>query len=110
MPLFSPSSSSALSETYHSIRPRRPSLEPEGEILSTRGQRLASLIRRRSFSAQSPDPYDDGARYDELTMSRNHMDVPPLERASRLIGDIKSVYNWYATDMEDILLPKQDMK
>ncbi|KAB8072982.1 hypothetical protein BDV29DRAFT_176271 [Aspergillus leporis] len=95
MPLFSPSSSSALSETYHSIRPRRPSLEPEGEILSTRGQRLASLIRRRSFSAQSPDPYDDGARYDELTMSRNHMDVPPLERASRLIGDIKSVYNWH---------------
>ncbi|KAF7593605.1 hypothetical protein BBP40_011123 [Aspergillus hancockii] len=94
VPQFSRSSSPALSESFHSIRPRRPSLEPEGEILSTRGQRLASLIRRRSISAQSPEPYDDGARYDGHVVSRSHTDIPPLERATRLIGDVKSVYNW----------------
>ncbi|KAB8206825.1 hypothetical protein BDV34DRAFT_192838 [Aspergillus parasiticus] len=85
MPQSSPPSSPALSSSYHSIRPRRPSLEIEGEILSTRGQRLASLIRRRSISAQSPEPWDDTTRHDEL---------PPWERAKKLIGDVKSVYNW----------------
>lgn len=77
-----------MSSSCHSIRPRRPSLEFEGEILSTRGQRLASLIRRRSISTQSPEPWDDSTRYDEL---------PPWERAKKLIGDVKSVYNWYVT-------------
>ncbi|KAE8421787.1 hypothetical protein BDV36DRAFT_280375 [Aspergillus pseudocaelatus] len=86
MPQSSPPSSPALSSSYHSIRPRRPSLEFEGEILSTRGQRLASLIRRRSISTQSPEPWDDSTRHDDL---------PPWERAKKLIGDVKSVYNWY---------------
>ncbi|KAB8257715.1 hypothetical protein BDV32DRAFT_78891 [Aspergillus pseudonomiae] len=84
MPQGSPPSSPALSSSHQSIRPRRPSLEPEGEILSTRGQRLASLIRRRSFT-QSPEPWEDSFRHDEL---------PPWERAKKLIGDVKSVYNW----------------
>ncbi|GMF68839.1 unnamed protein product [Aspergillus oryzae] len=89
MPQSSPPSSPALSSSYHSIRPRRPSLEIDGEILSTRGQRLASLIRRRSISTQSPEPWDDTPRHDEL---------PPWERAKKLIGDVKSVYNWYVID------------
>ncbi|KAB8232728.1 hypothetical protein ETB97_010467 [Aspergillus alliaceus] len=94
MPQFSPSPSPALSGSHHSIQPRRPSLEPEGEILSTRGQRLASLIRRRSISVQGREPYDDSTRYDELAASRDYTEVPPLERAVQLIGDVKPIYDW----------------
>ncbi|KAL4897191.1 hypothetical protein BDV59DRAFT_85842 [Aspergillus ambiguus] len=74
------------------IRPTRPSLEPEGEILATRGQRLASLIRRRSVSSQGRE-FDDSFRPDESIFAREQADSP-WERALRLIGRSRPIYDW----------------
>jgi hypothetical protein len=82
-----------------SIQPTRPSLEPEGEILATRGQRLASLLRRRSVSSQGHE-FDDHIRPEEGQGPRDA--DTPWERALRLIGDSRPIYNWYA--MTDIPL------
>ncbi|KAA8646322.1 hypothetical protein EYZ11_008449 [Aspergillus tanneri] len=77
-----------------SIQPRTPTLAREGEILSTRGQSLARLIRRRSVSVQSRDDQDGGFQQDDLVTPWERMDKVPLERARRLIGNIKPMYNW----------------
>ncbi|KAG2413993.1 hypothetical protein HFD88_003184 [Aspergillus terreus] len=74
-----------------SIQPTRPSLEPEGEILATRGQRLASLIRRRSVSSQGHE-FDDHIRPEEGQGPRDA--DTPWERALRLIGDSRPIYDW----------------
>ncbi|KAL2836093.1 hypothetical protein BJY01DRAFT_61213 [Aspergillus pseudoustus] len=75
------------------IRPRRPSLDPQGEILSTRGQYLPSLIRRRSFSTQKSDGFLDSER-DEAWSFRDRNERPALARARDLIGEGKPSYNW----------------
>ncbi|KAE8145095.1 hypothetical protein BDV25DRAFT_170817 [Aspergillus avenaceus] len=95
MPQFSPSFSPAPSDSnHHSLQPRRPSLEPEGEILSTRGQRLAGLIRRRSLSVQGRSVYDGSSSREDNVARRDHSEALPWERAKQLIGDVKPVYNW----------------
>jgi divalent metal cation (Fe/Co/Zn/Cd) transporter len=75
------------------IRPRTPSLDPQGEILSTRGQYLPSLIRRRSFSTQKSDGFLDTER-DETGSFRDRPERPALARAKDLIGEGKPSYNW----------------
>ncbi|PWY90203.1 hypothetical protein BO70DRAFT_377369 [Aspergillus heteromorphus CBS 117.55] len=69
------------------IRPRQPSLDLDRDLLSTRGQRLGGLIRRRSLSIQSSDGFDELDRSDEVFR-------PPFERARRLIGDNRPIYRW----------------
>ncbi|KAF9893026.1 hypothetical protein FE257_012437 [Aspergillus nanangensis] len=93
-----PISAASPDPSESSIRPTRPTLEPEGEILSTRGQRLASLIRRRSISSQ-----DDFFRPDESA---------PWERALRLIGDSRPIYNWqhYWRDPSTLKGMQQDVR
>ncbi|KAI9368879.1 hypothetical protein BJX61DRAFT_190661 [Aspergillus egyptiacus] len=73
------------------IRPRRPSLDPQGEILSTRGQYLPSLIRRRSFSNQS-DFLD--SEHDGFGAFWDAIERPALARAKELIGEGRPSYNW----------------
>jgi hypothetical protein len=92
MPQFSDPSSP--SDIDSPIRPRRPSLDPQGEILSTRGQYLPSLIRRRSFSTQKSDGFLDTER-DETGSFRDRFERPALARAKDLIGEGKPSYNWY---------------
>jgi hypothetical protein len=75
------------------IRPRRPSLEPPGDILSTRGQYLSSLIRRRSFSSQKSDGFFD-AECDDTASFRDR-ERPAVARARDLIGERRPSYNWY---------------
>ncbi|KAL2860292.1 hypothetical protein BJX68DRAFT_224846 [Aspergillus pseudodeflectus] len=91
MPQFSDPSSP--SDIDSPIRPRRPSLDPQGEILSTRGQYLPSLIRRRSFSTQKSDGFLDTER-DETGSFRDRFERPALARAKDLIGEGKPSYNW----------------
>ncbi|KAL4994189.1 hypothetical protein BDV10DRAFT_10022 [Aspergillus recurvatus] len=88
---------SSPSEHESPIRPRRPSLEPQVDILSTRGQYLSSLIRRRSFSSSQslylPDGYIDPER-DDTGSSRDRLERPPSVRARELIGERRPPYNW----------------
>ncbi|KAJ5957974.1 uncharacterized protein N7479_005124 [Penicillium vulpinum] len=65
------------------LRPRRPSLEPEREILSTRGQRLFSLLPSRTSSLALHDLDDD-------TSERRLF----LRRGSLLIGHSNPRYEW----------------
>ncbi|BCS22521.1 cation diffusion facilitator family transporter [Aspergillus puulaauensis] len=84
---------SSPSDTGSPIRPRRPSLDLQGDILSTRGQYLSSLLRRRSFSSQSLLDLDR----DESHLSfRDWLERPASARARELIGDRegKPSYNW----------------
>lgn len=87
-------SSSPRSDSF--IRARQPSLDLEHDLLSTRGQRLGGLIRRRSLSVQSADNPYDSDRLDE-TFPQDRGDRPlAFERAKRLIGESKPMYRWYA--------------
>ncbi|KAL4756930.1 cation diffusion facilitator family transporter [Aspergillus foveolatus] len=88
---------SSPSENESPIRPRRPSLEPQIDILSTRGQYLSSLIRRRSFSSSQslyrPDGYIDTER-DDTGSFRHRAEAPASVRARELIGERRPPYNW----------------
>ncbi|KAL4864661.1 hypothetical protein BDV12DRAFT_9074 [Aspergillus spectabilis] len=75
------------------IRPRRPSLDPPGDILSTRGQYLSSLIRRRSFSNQKSDGLFDAEREDTATF--RDRERPAVARARDLIGEGRPSYHWH---------------
>ncbi|KAL5334338.1 cation efflux family-domain-containing protein [Aspergillus crustosus] len=75
------------------IRPQRPSLEPQGDILSTRGQYLSSLIRRRSFSNQKSDGFFDSEHEDAASV-RDRVERPAAARARDLIGEERPSYNW----------------
>lgn len=66
------------------LRPRRPSLEPEREILSTRGQRLVNLLPSRTSSLALHDLDDD--------ISERRL---ILRRGSLLIGRSNPRYEWY---------------
>lgn len=66
------------------LRPRRPSLELEREILSTRGQRLVNLLPSRTSSLALHDLDDD-------TSERRLI----LRRGSLLIGRSNPRYEWY---------------
>ncbi|KKK19725.1 hypothetical protein AOCH_004814 [Aspergillus ochraceoroseus] len=89
LPSSAPSGPDAL------IQPRRPSLDPQGEILSTRGQYLPTLIRRRSFSTQKSDVLRDNEFRDETASFRERIERPPLDRARELIGESTAIYNWH---------------
>ncbi|KAL3479199.1 cation diffusion facilitator [Aspergillus californicus] len=93
MPHFSVPSSPSPSDVESPIRPRRPSLDPQAEIFSTRGQHLPSLIRRRSFSAQRSDGFFDLER-DDTGSFRDRTERPALARARELIGEGRPSYNW----------------
>lgn len=84
---------SSPSDAGSPIRPRRPSLDLQGDILSTRGQYLSSLLRRRSFSSQSLLDLD---RDESLPSFRDWLERPASARARELIGDRegKPSYNW----------------
>ncbi|KAL4741684.1 hypothetical protein BDV11DRAFT_182653 [Aspergillus similis] len=88
---------SSPSDNESPIRPRRPSLEPQVDILSTRGQYLSSLIRRRSFSSSQslyrPDGYIDPERNDTGSF-RDRFEGPASARARELIGERRPPYNW----------------
>lgn len=66
------------------LRPRRPSLEPEREILSTRGQRLVNLLPSRASSLALHDLDDDISERQRI-----------LRRGSLLIGRSNPRYEWY---------------
>ncbi|PYH92076.1 hypothetical protein BO71DRAFT_384280 [Aspergillus ellipticus CBS 707.79] len=85
------SSSSPRPDSF--IRARQPSLDLDRDILSTRGQRLGGLIRRRSLSIQSSDGFDELDR-DEPFLCRDRAGRPPFERARQLIGDCRPIYRW----------------
>ncbi|KAL2808413.1 hypothetical protein BJX63DRAFT_37141 [Aspergillus granulosus] len=87
------SAPSSPSDIDSPIRPRRPSLDPQGEILSTRGQYLPSLIRRRSFSTQRSDGFLDPER-DDSSPFWDRSERPALARARDLIGEGNPSYNW----------------
>ncbi|KAL2813931.1 hypothetical protein BDW59DRAFT_27552 [Aspergillus cavernicola] len=91
MPYFSVPSSP--SDIESPIPPRRPSLDPQGEILSTRGQYLPSLLRRRSFSTQKSDGFFESER-DDTGSFPDRTERPALARARELIGEGKPSYNW----------------
>ncbi|GLI79783.1 hypothetical protein PoHVEF18_008124 [Penicillium ochrochloron] len=76
LPLSSPPESPRL-------LPRRPSLDPEREILSTRGQRILSLLPSRLSSSALQD-------------LEQHASEPPtfLRRGSQLIGHSNARYEW----------------
>ncbi|PYH45499.1 cation diffusion facilitator family transporter [Aspergillus saccharolyticus JOP 1030-1] len=76
------------------IRLRQPSLDLERDILSTRGQRLAGLIRRRSLSLYDSDGFEESDLWDESNTPRDRIDRPAFERAKRLIGDRSPLYRW----------------
>ncbi|CAI7600185.1 unnamed protein product [Penicillium glandicola] len=65
------------------LRPRRPSLEPEREILSTRGQRLLNRLPTRTSSLALHDLDDD--------ISERRLF---LRRGSLLIGRSNPRYEW----------------
>lgn len=77
------------------IRARQPSLDLEHDLLSTRGQRLGGLIRRRSLSVQSADNPYDSERLEDSIQDRGDRPVA-FERARRLIGESRPIYRWYA--------------
>ncbi|KAL4906214.1 hypothetical protein BDW74DRAFT_151523 [Aspergillus multicolor] len=87
---------SSPSDAESPIRPRRPSLEPQTDILSTRGQYLSSLIRRRSFSSSQSlyrSEYLDNDR-EEAVSFRDRFEGPASVRARELIGEDRPSYNW----------------
>jgi hypothetical protein len=66
------------------LMPRRPSLDPEREILSTRGQRILSLLPSRLSSSALQD------------LEQNTAEPPTfLRRGSQLIGHSNARYEWY---------------
>ncbi|GKZ31660.1 hypothetical protein AbraIFM66950_000349 [Aspergillus brasiliensis] len=76
------------------VRARQPSLDLEHDLLSTRGQRLGGLIRRRSLSVQSTDnPYDSDRLDDSFPQDRGDRPLA-FERARRLIGESRPMYRW----------------
>ena len=77
LPLSSPPESPRL-------LPRRPSLDRDREILSTRGQRILSLLPSRVSSSTLKD-------------LEEHAGTPPtfLRRGSQLIGHSNARYEWY---------------
>ncbi|OQE23807.1 hypothetical protein PENSTE_c008G05167 [Penicillium steckii] len=79
---FLPLSSPPDSPDSPRLRPRRPSLEPEREILSTRGQRFLNFLPSRSSSA---------------ALQELHQDPSPqfLRRGSQLIGHSNPRYEWH---------------
>lgn len=78
LPLSSPPESPRL-------MPRQPSLDPEREILSTRGQRILSLLPSRLSSSALQD------------LEQNTAEPPTfLRRGSQLIGHSNARYEWYA--------------
>ncbi|KAL4969645.1 cation diffusion facilitator family transporter [Aspergillus stella-maris] len=90
---------SSPSDAESPIRPRRPSLEPQGEILSTRGQYLSSLLRRRSFSSSQSLHRSDGffdTERDDAFSFRDRFERPASARARELIGEGRDrpSYNW----------------
>ena len=80
LPILSPPSSPS-----PVLRPRRPSLEPEREILSTRGQHVLNLFPSRTSSLALHDLDDD-------TPERRLI----LRRGSLLIGHSNPRYEWYS--------------
>ncbi|EAW08988.1 cation diffusion facilitator family transporter [Aspergillus clavatus NRRL 1] len=76
---------------------RRPSLEPEREILATRGQSLPGLLRRRSLSVPPSTArgeyiveYGDGAPFRD-----RHGSIPVFLRGMTLIGASNTMYQWH---------------
>ncbi|KAI2793439.1 hypothetical protein POX_a00018 [Penicillium oxalicum] len=65
------------------LRPRRPSLEPEREILSTRGQRIWSLLPDRESSTSLQDLEERASEYPTY-----------VRRGSHLIGHRNARYDW----------------
>jgi hypothetical protein len=65
------------------LRPRRPSLDPEREILSTRGQRLMGFLPSRTSSLGLNELDDD--------VSERRLF---LRRGSLLIGRSNPRYEW----------------
>ncbi|KAF9246815.1 hypothetical protein DTO013E5_6186 [Penicillium roqueforti] len=97
LPIFSPPSSPS-----PVLRPRRPSLEPEREILSTRGQHILNLFPSRTSSLALNDLDDD-------TPERRLI----LRRGSLLIGHSNPRYEWkrYYKSPESLKnLPKEIRK
>ncbi|GLB09713.1 hypothetical protein AtubIFM57258_005640 [Aspergillus tubingensis] len=89
-----PPTPSSLPRSDSFIRARQPSLDLEHDLLSTRGQRLGGLIRRRSLSVQSADNPYDSDRLDE-SFPQDRGDRPlAFERAKRLIGESRPIYRW----------------
>lgn len=82
LPLSSPPGS-PISPILH---PRRPSLDPEREILSTRGQRLNNFLPTRNSSFLLND--SDGDIAERPIWFR---------RGSVLIGRSNPRYEWYAS-------------
>lgn len=66
------------------LRPRRPSLDPEREILSTRGQRLMNFLPSRTSSLALNDLDDDSSERRLF-----------LRRGPQLIGRSNPRYEWY---------------
>ncbi|GIK06122.1 hypothetical protein Aspvir_001765 [Aspergillus viridinutans] len=92
---LSPSHSPAPSGAWTPAR--RPSLEPEREILSTRGHNLPGLLRQRSLSvppATARDEYvvehGDGAPFRSRRES-----LPVSLRGMTLIGASNPMYQWH---------------
>ncbi|KAG2016867.1 hypothetical protein GB937_006070 [Aspergillus fischeri] len=92
---LSPSQSPTTSEAWTPAR--RPSLEPEREILSTRGHNLPGLLRQRSLSlppATARDEYvvehGDGAPFRSRRES-----LPVSLRGMALIGASNPMYQWH---------------
>ena len=84
---FLPLSSSP--STFPTLRPRRPSLDRNREILATRGQRLFSV-----FSApylQDPNPEEDEfPSFPQDAPDQLHF----LQRGLRLVGQSNPRYQW----------------
>ncbi|RAL01764.1 cation diffusion facilitator family transporter [Aspergillus ibericus CBS 121593] len=88
-----PHLSSSFPRSDSFIRPREPSLDVDRDILSTRGQRLGGLIRRRSLSVQSTDVFGEIDPEDPYPHDREERPLV-FERARRLIGDNSPIYHW----------------
>jgi hypothetical protein len=93
----SPSHSRAASETWTPTR--RPSLEPEREILSTRGQNLPGLLRERSLSVPPATARDEYVvEHGDSAPFRNRRESLPVSlRGMTLIGASNPKYRWYET-------------
>jgi hypothetical protein len=77
---FLPLSSPPDSPDSPGLRPRRPSLDPEREILSTRGQRFLNFLPSRNSSS---------------ALQELHQESTFLRRGSQLIGRSNPRYEWY---------------
>jgi hypothetical protein len=76
LPLSSPSDSPKV------LLPRRPSLEPDRDILTTRGQRILTFLPSRTSSPALQDPSEES--------------IPPgsVRRGPLLIGHKNARYEW----------------